>query len=247
MTGVQPEPTLAVQLQDLRFSYRPGTPVLDIASLQVPRGERVFLHGPSGSGKTTLLGIITGVLRADSGTALVLGSDFTRLSGSRRDSIRGERLGYIFQMFNLIPYLSTFDNIALPCRMNARRMARLEGPLRDEVRHLARVLEIETLLGAPPGELSVGQQQRVAAARALLGRPDLVVADEPTSALDADRQEAFLDLLFETCDSAGAALLFVSHDRSLEGRFHRALSLPAVNSAPEPTPAVTAAATPTSS
>ncbi len=222
----------AVELRQLRFGYRPGTPVLQIDSLIVPAGETVFLHGPSGSGKTTLLGIIAGVLKADRGEALVLGKDLTRLGGSDRDQLRGERLGYIFQMFNLIPYLSAFDNITLPCRMNPRRMKRLDGSLDSETRALARTLEIESLLDARPGELSVGQQQRVAAARALLGRPELVVADEPTSALDADRREAFLGLLFESCREAGATLLFVSHDRSLEGRFDRALSLPDVNRAP---------------
>ncbi|TVP55537.1 MAG: ABC transporter ATP-binding protein [Gemmatimonadales bacterium] len=224
--------TPAVELRQLRFGYRPGTPVLQVDSLVVPAGESVFLHGPSGSGKTTLLGIIAGVLKADRGEALVLGNDLTRLGGSDRDHLRGERLGYIFQMFNLIPYLSAFDNITLPCRMNSRRMKRLDGSLDVETRALARTLEIESLLGARPGELSVGQQQRVAAARALLGRPDLVVADEPTSALDADRREAFLGLLFESCREAGATLLFVSHDRSLESRFDRALSLPDVNRAP---------------
>lgn len=226
------ERTPAVELRHLHFGYRPGTPVLQIESLVVPAGETVFLHGPSGSGKTTLLGIIAGVLQADRGEALVLGNDLTRLAGSNRDQLRGERLGYIFQMFNLIPYLSALDNITLPCRMNPLRMKRLGSPLETETRALADALEIEPLLNARPGELSVGQQQRVAAARALLGRPDLVVADEPTSALDADRREAFLGLLFKSCREAGATLLFVSHDRSLEGRFDRALSLPDVNRAP---------------
>jgi putative ABC transport system ATP-binding protein len=221
----------AVELKGLKFAYRSGPPILDIESLTVPAGERVFLHGPSGSGKTTLLGILAGVLRASSGEVRILGTDLTRLSGGRRDAFRGEHLGYIFQMFNLIPYLTALDNITLPCRISQARRARVQGSLEAEARRLARGLEIEDLLASPPGELSVGQQQRVAAARSLMGRPDLVVADEPTSALDADRRDAFLNLLFDSCREGGTTLLFVSHDRGLEGRFDRAISLPEVNRA----------------
>jgi putative ABC transport system ATP-binding protein len=221
----------AVDLKDLHFAYRKGEPVLEIESLVVPAGERVFLHGPSGSGKTTLLGILAGVLKANQGEVRILGTDLTRLSGARRDAFRGERMGYIFQMFNLIPYLTALENIVLPCRMSRARRARVRGSLEAEARRIAGHLEIDGLLGSTPGELSVGQQQRVAAARALMGRPHLVVADEPTSALDADRRDVFLDLLFDSCRDAGTTLLFVSHDRSLESRFDRGLSLGEVNRA----------------
>lgn len=231
--GASPSPP-AVRMSELEFSYRSGPPILQIDELVVPAGEAVFLHGPSGSGKTTLLGLVTGVLAPRSGTLEVLGRDLGTMSGAARDTFRGERLGYVFQMFNLIPYLTALENITLPCRMTAGRRRRLEGEMDDEARVLARRLEIEPLLEARPGELSVGQQQRVAAARALLGRPDLVVADEPTSALDAHRRDAFLELLFESCREAGATLLFVSHDRSLETRFDRALSLPELNRLPAP-------------
>ena len=138
-------------------------------------------------------------------------------------------MGYIFQMFNLIPYLTALENITLPCRMSGARRARVDGNLDDAARGLADRLEITGHLRQRPGELSVGQQQRVAACRALLGSPELVVADEPTSALDHDRRTRFLELLFDSCDSVGATLLFVSHDRTLEGMFDRALSLPEVN------------------
>jgi putative ABC transport system ATP-binding protein len=221
----------AVRIENLVFSYRKREPVLDIELLEVPAGERVFLHGASGSGKTTLLGLLTGVLSAEHGVVRVLGTDLTSLSGSRRDAFRGERLGYIFQMFNLIPYLSALDNIILPCQVSSSRRARVRGPLEDEARRIAARLEITSLLDSRPGELSVGQQQRVAAARALIGRPQLVVADEPTSALDSDRRDLFLDLLFDSCLEAGATLLFVSHDRSMEDRFDRSLSLSDVNRA----------------
>jgi putative ABC transport system ATP-binding protein len=201
-------------------------PVLELAEFEVPLGELVFLHGPSGSGKTTLLGLVAGILRAERGAVEVMGTDLGSLSGSARDAFRGRHLGYIFQMFNLIPYLSALDNIILPCRLSRPRRARVRGSLEQGARRLAERLEISGELEKKPGALSVGQQQRVAAARALLGAPELVVADEPTSALDADRRDGFLDLLFESCREQGATLLFVSHDRSLEPRFDRAVGLP---------------------
>lgn len=219
----------AVHLKGVRFAYRTGPLVLDVEELVVPAGETVFLHGPSGSGKTTLLGLIAGVLGASQGEVRVLGTDLGAISGAQRDAFRGSHMGYIFQMFNLIPYLTALENITLPCRMSGARRARVDGNLDDAARALADRLEITGHLRQRPGELSVGQQQRVAACRALLGSPELVVADEPTSALDHDRRTRFLELLFDSCDSVGATLLFVSHDRTLEGLFDRALSLPEVN------------------
>jgi putative ABC transport system ATP-binding protein len=200
--------------------------------MRVARGERVFVYGPSGSGKTTLLGLLAGVLRADTGVVSLLGTDLTRLSGAARDAFRALHIGYIFQMFNLIPYLSVMDNIALPCRMNRARRARL-GAMAVEAAALriAERLEIADLAVERVTELSVGQQQRVAAARALLGAPEIVIADEPTSSLDADRREAFLTLLFDTCAEAGSTLVFVSHDRQLLTRFDRGISLPDINAA----------------
>lgn len=224
---------LAIRIEALRFGYRPGRPVLNIAGLTVASGERVFVFGPSGSGKTTLLGLLAGVLKADAGTVALLGTDLTRLSGAARDAFRALHIGYIFQMFNLIPYLSVLENIALPCRMNGARRARLHGvPLDRAAMAVAERLEIADLAHDRVTELSVGQQQRVAAARALLGRPGIVIADEPTSSLDADRREAFLSLLFETCREAGSTLVFVSHDRQLVPLFDRSLSLPDLNAVP---------------
>ena len=217
----------AIDVEALCFAYRAGPPVLDIPTLSVERGERVFLFGPSGSGKTTLLGILAGVLRADAGSVRVLGQDLGALSGARRDRFRAAHLGYIFQMFNLIPYLSVRENITLPCRLSRERRARLGGTSPDAAAaDLARRLEIAEWEHTPVTQLSVGQQQRVAAARALIGAPELVIADEPTSALDTDRRERFLELLFEQCAERGTTLLFVSHDRQLAPLFDRELSLP---------------------
>ena len=165
-----------VHIRDVVFGYGRSAVVLRMPELRIPRAERVFLHGPSGSGKTTLLGLLTGVLQATSGTVDVLGQDLTRMSGSARDAFRGSHMGYIFQMFNLIPYLSVLDNIALPCRTSVERRKRLGATSIDAAaREMARHLGIDTLIHDDVTRLSVGQQQRVAAARALLGSPELIV------------------------------------------------------------------------
>lgn len=225
----------AVQIQDLRFAYRRGPEVLNIQELIVPRGERVFLHGPSGSGKTTLLGIIAGVLLPSSGAASVLGHDMAQLRPGERDALRGEHVGYLFQLFNLLPWLSVTENVTLPVELHLARRARLGSTSpRDAAHALLQRLDLADFVHVPVGELSVGQQQRVAAARALIGSPELLIADEPTSSLDADRRNAFLDLLFAECATAGSTLLFVSHDLSLGSRFDRQLSLPELNQAGVP-------------
>ena len=224
--------SLAIDIRNLRFRYGGGPWVLDIPALTLERGTRAFLFGPSGSGKTTLLGVLAGVLEANEGEVRVLGEDLASLSGAQRDAFRAEHIGYVFQMFNLIPYLSVLDNIALPVRMHSGRRDRLDGAgVKETAAQLADHLHIGDLLKKPVTELSVGQQQRVAACRALIGVPELIVADEPTSSLDFDRRETFLELLFQECERAGATLVFVSHDRTLEGMFSRTISLPDVNKA----------------
>jgi putative ABC transport system ATP-binding protein len=223
----------AVDITDLRFAWTPGRPVLDLPRLVIPRGERVFLRGPSGSGKSTLLGVVGGVLPPQAGTVRVLGEDLGRLSASRRDALRADGIGFVFQMFNLLPYLSVVDNVILPARFSARRRERAGSDLEGAARRLLAALGLgqPALLARPVAELSIGQQQRVAAARALLGAPELLIADEPTSALDSDAREAFLALLMQECAAAGTTLLFVSHDISLGRLFDRQLSLPDINRA----------------
>jgi len=230
--GTGPTGTPAVELSALRFSYKKGRDVLAIDSLSIARGETVFLHGPSGSGKTTLLGLLAGVLQATSGSVRVLGQDFSAMSSGARDAFRARHLGYVFQMFNLIPYLPVRENILLPVRLEPARRARLGGrSLDDAVRDIASQLDIAQYLDAPISELSVGQQQRVAAARALMGSPEVVIADEPTSALDTDRREQFLKLLFASCAQARATLIFVSHDHTLMPLFSRTVELMEINRA----------------
>jgi putative ABC transport system ATP-binding protein len=226
----------AVHLRDVRFAYTRERPVLSIPELVISSGRRIFLHGPSGSGKTTLLSLISGVLLAQEGSVAVLGQELTRLSASARDQLRGSQIGYIFQGFNLIPYLTVAENIALPCDLHPARRARISAPsIAEEVARLARRLDIHAHLDAPVTQLSTGQQQRVAIARAIIGAPALVIADEPTSSLDTDRRDAFLELLTEVVheakawDGAETTLLFVSHDRSLATHFDEILSLAAIN------------------
>lgn len=220
----------AIHLQNVVFGYDRRTPVLHVEELVVKTGKRVFLYGPSGSGKTTLLGLITGILRPQSGSCKVLGQEMTRMSMSARDQLRGSEIGYIFQSLNLIPYLTVQQNVALPCHIHARRRRNIVAPtVNEEVGRLIRRLELDTHIDRGVKKLSTGQQQRVAIARAIIGKPSLVIADEPTSSLDTDRQQAFLELLFEVCNEAKATLVFVSHDRSLMSRFDEQIALSEVN------------------
>jgi putative ABC transport system ATP-binding protein len=236
-------PDAVVDLSGVRFSWSGAPPfVIDIGSLGVARGERVFLRGPSGSGKSTLLSLLAGVITPLEGTVRVLDGDIGALGGAARDHFRADHIGFIFQMFNLIPYLSVVENVCLPCGFSQRRKERAEregGTVRAEAVRLLEHLDMgdAAVLRRPVTELSVGQQQRVAAARALIGAPELVIADEPTSSLDADRRAAFLDLLFRECAREQASLIFVSHDASLAPLFDRAIQFADINHATGPAPA----------
>ncbi|MEY4065392.1 MAG: hypothetical protein RIR26_1600 [Pseudomonadota bacterium] len=223
---------LVLSVSHLHHSYDARGPVLDIHDFQLKRGELLFLHGPSGSGKTTLLSLITGILPIQKGHVRLLGQSVEKLSSSQRDRLRAMHMGYIFQVFNLLPFLTVRENILLPVRMNKARAEKIYSFSFDEEAHrLAEKLSISHLLDSRAGELSVGQQQRVAAARALIGNPDLLIADEPTSALDSDARESFLRTLFEQAREQNSSVLFVSHDRSLMPLFDRALALGEINRA----------------
>ena len=227
----------AIRLARVEFAYAGSAPVVDIAELEVARGERLFVEGPSGSGKSTLLCLVAGILTPTGGTVDVLGEPVSALGAAARDRFRAERIGFVFQMFNLLPYLSLIDNVVLPCHFSRARAAvalRNSASLRDEaVRLLERLgLGANALRGRRVTELSIGQQQRVAVARALIGRPPLVVADEPTSALDAAARISFVELLLEECATAGSTVVFVSHDPSLAASFERSVSMTEINAAP---------------
>lgn len=216
----------AIRIDDLVFRWRAAAPpAVSLGHLAVAAGRSLFLHGPSGAGKSTLLNLIGGVLQPEHGRIELLGQSLGALSAARRDAFRADHLGFIFQQFNLLPWLSVRDNVLLPCRFSQRRRQRAGDPAAEAARLLAALDLDPALATAPAGELSVGQQQRVAAARALIGRPEIIVADEPTSALDAARQDAFIDLLLGEAKAAGSALVFVSHDLRLAAHFDDSLQL----------------------
>ncbi len=219
-----------LEIQQLEFTW-PGQSqaVLAIDQFQIQAGEKLFLRGPSGSGKSSLLALIGGLVQPNSGRLTCLGEELSTLSGARRDRFRADHLGVIFQQFNLLPWLDVRSNVMLPCRFSKRRAQRA-GSVSAAAESLLESMGLEAeLWGRRADQLSVGQQQRVAAARALIGEPELVLADEPTSALDSDRRDDFLELLFKQCERAGSALLFVSHDRDLAERFDRQLDLTTIN------------------
>lgn len=220
---------LAVLIENLEFSYH-AEPLLSLKHIEVQSGEVVFLYGPSGSGKSTFLELLSGVLKPKSGSLKVAGKDLAQMSLAELDQFRAEHIGYIFQSFNLIPYLSVIENIELPFLFQSRLQSENERSeyllWRDQ---LIEKLGLSDFVQRPVSQLSVGQQQRVAVARALLKKPQLILADEPTSALDYDHREKFLNLMFELCRQQKTTVLFVSHDRSIEKLFDRSVSLAEVN------------------
>ena len=219
--------TDALRLSGVRSAWSgAGTFRIEIDAFALEKGERALLLGASGSGKSTLLSLICGIAAPQSGTVEVDGETISALPRRRRDRFRAERIGIVFQQFNLLPYASPLDNILLPLRFAPSRRARV-GDGRKEALRLAAALGLtaDIVEGGKAGALSVGQQQRVAVARALIGAPPLVVADEPTSALDADAQAAFLELLFAQTEAANATLLMVSHDDRLAARFDRVVAV----------------------
>ena len=224
-----------LQIRNLRFAWPGAADCVAIDTLDVGPGRTLFLHGPSGCGKSTLLGLMAGVLQAQHGSVSLLGQPWAALPAGRRDARRADHVGVIFQQFNLLPYLTVLDNVLLPCRFSAtraERAARSAGtPAAAAQALLQRMGLTADLWGRRADALSVGQQQRVAAARALLGAPELVIADEPTSALDTALRDGFMDLLLGACADNNSTLVFVSHDDRLAERFDERLSLPTLNRA----------------
>ena len=221
--------TPAVHLSDVGFAFEQGEErVLDIPSWEIARSERVFLQGESGSGKSTLLSLLSGMFVPSSGQVSVLGTAVSSLSTKERDRFRAGNIGFVFQQFNLIPYLSVLDNILL-----AARFAETTGV---SARARAEELLIKVNLGVelhdrPAGQLSIGQQQRVAIVRALINSPELLLVDEPTSALDHRNRDSFLELLTEILSESGCAMVFVSHDPEIGKYFDSKLTMHDLNQA----------------
>lgn len=220
---------LSLKINQLKFSYNKGKTVLDIDNLEINQGEKVFLYGPSGYGKSTLLNLIAGVLPVSEGEISVLGNNLSKLSNTKKDLLRGSEIGYIFQIFNLIPYLNIEENIVLPCMINKNRAHNLD--YRNQAQDLMAVLGLEEFKDKNVTALSIGQQQRVAQARALIGNPKIIIADEPTSSLDEKNTNEFMKLLLSEWEKRKFTLIFVSHDERLKKYFERSISLPEINRA----------------
>lgn len=220
-----------VKLSDISFAWSPDqAPVLSFSQLNIRHNEHVFIKGPSGSGKSTLLGLLTGIISPQQGKVSILNTELNQLKQHQKDRFRADHIGYIFQQFNLLPYLSVIENVILPCHFSAQRKSKAGSTLKAAAVNLLQRLHLDdTLLYKPVVELSIGQQQRVAAARALMGHPELLIADEPTSALDQDNRTAFIELLMEEVRQTGSSLIFVSHDATLESLFSRTINLTELN------------------
>ncbi len=226
-----------IKLENAYFRWKKDGPILlQIPKFRVRCGERVFIKGPSGSGKTTFLNLLGGVSIPETGLVSIMDTDMSTLGGAGRDAFRADHIGYIFQMFNLIPYLSLIENVTLPCRFSAKRRQRVlsqASTIEEEAKRILSGLELDVtkISSQPVSQLSIGQQQRVAAARSIIGSPELVIADEPTSSLDRDVRASFLELLFREVRNTKITLVFVSHDSSLESNFDRTVSLTELNQA----------------
>jgi len=215
-----------LHLTDVSYRWPGRVPFsIDVPNFVIAKGETVLLLGESGSGKSTLLSLICGTILPDRGIIRIAGTDFSSMAGGARDRLRAEKIGVIFQQFNLLPFGTVMDNILLPLRFAPDRRKRVANPAQ-------KAAELCAALGLPDGVertkttgLSVGQQQRVAVARAMIGQPPLIVADEPTSALDANSQAAFLNLMFAQARTNSTSLLMVSHDPRLADRFDRVVEI----------------------
>jgi putative ABC transport system ATP-binding protein len=217
----------AITLSNVLFSWSKkadNTPTILLPEWHIAQGERVFLHGQSGTGKSTLLNILSGILLPQQGKVTLLGTDITQLSHRQRDRFRAQHLGVIFQQFNLIPYLSVADNIRLSQTFSGI------APQTHRIAELCKQLALDkTLLDQQANQLSVGQQQRVAVARALYHRPSIIIADEPTSALDSNTRNEFIRLLLTQSEHNNSTVIFVSHDHSLSSHFDRIDDLSMIN------------------
>ena len=218
-----------LQLRNVKKSYAEPDggrlPILDIPLFEVQSGEQMVLVGRSGCGKTTLLHTIAGITRADSGEIVIDGIDIARLSEPGVDKVRAAKLGYVFQTFNLLPGFTALENVLLGMTFGRGR----KDPLR--ARQLLDRVGLSHRLAHKPAALSVGEQQRVAVARALANKPSLLLADEPTANIDPRNQQKIVDLIRETCREEGVSLIIVTHSLDVAGQFERIDKLEEINKA----------------
>jgi putative ABC transport system ATP-binding protein len=220
---------MTINLSNLRFSYpeQSNSLLLDIPSWSLSAGEHTLIYGSSGSGKSTLLNILNGLLSINSGHVKVLGQHLNKMTSRQRDNFRANNIGYIFQQFNLIPYINAVDNIQLASYFSKSKS---RSSLNEEIKALLKTLNLpDKDWKKPVRSLSIGQQQRIAIARALINQPTLLIADEPTSSLDQENSDSFMALLMSIVKENNITLLFVSHDMSLSRYFTRVESLNDIN------------------
>ena len=210
-----------ITVDDIVFSYPSGGFHLRVPELSLNQREQLAIVGPSGSGKTTLRNLIAGILTPDSGKIHVDGTDVATLTDAARRRFRASHIGFVFQDFALLDYLTARQNILYPYRITPALI--LDQHVRDRAEALATACGIGDKLDRHPTALSQGEQQRVAICRALVTQPKLILSDEATGNLDPDSKSRILDLLFEQADQAGAAILAVTHDHELLPRFERVL------------------------
>ncbi len=218
-----------INISTCQFAYEKSS-IIDIDSLNIKEGEHLFLHGKSGSGKSTFLNLLCGVLVPTSGSIEVNSTKIELLSASERDSFRADNYGTIFQQFNLLAYLSVKENISLACGFSKEKTSNIKN-MNEEIKSLLDALELNVDISRPAMNLSVGEQQRVAVARALIGKPKIIIADEPTSALDSSSKSSFMNLLFRQVDAQKSTLIFVSHDKSLSSGFKTVYDFEEINRA----------------
>ncbi|MBV6494698.1 MAG: putative ABC transporter ATP-binding protein [Turneriella sp.] len=212
----------AVEISQLEFSYEQKK-TLSIRNLSIAKGEHTLISGESGCGKSTLLNLISGIITGYSGSLCVLEKDYADMSSVEHDRFRAENIAVIFQQFNLIPYLTVKENILLGVKFSGKKISDIE------VQRLLEHLQIGGIALLRAGTLSHGQQQRVAAARALAQRSPIILADEPTSALDEKNARLFLDLLFREASENNTTIIVVSHDIRHQKRFDRVIDFAKIN------------------
>lgn len=215
-----------VKIESLRFQWSKNNNFkIFVPKLEVGRGKKVLFLGESGSGKTTLLSLICGFLEPLSGSISINDKIISDLTSTNKDAYRSDNIGIIFQQFNLLPYANVIDNIVLPLYFSKQRSKKVENKTNAAMTLCDQLRLPESILNQKASNLSVGQQQRVAVARALIGSPSIIVADEPTSSLDTEAQELFLDLMFDQISKNSSTLLMVSHDKSLTNYFDQVIDI----------------------